>query len=83
MLDKVANDSRVIWIGFLKQPQRQQEREIFVYRSTDGSVQRHLSGAARGSNRMPDQFCSDTEHLQAKPPPADVFLSHIIILEFH
>lgn len=30
---------------------------------------RHLSGAARGSDRMPDQLSSDIAHLQAQPTP--------------
>lgn len=30
---------------------------------------RHLSGAVRGADRMPDQFSSDIEHLQAQPTP--------------
>lgn len=80
MRDKIANGFCVIWMIFLKQLQRQLEREIFEYRSSDGSVQRHLSGAARDSNRMPDQFCSDTEHLQ--PPPVNVFCFRIIILSY-
>lgn len=36
--------------------------------SIEYGVQRHLSCAARGADRMPDQFRSDTEHLQAPTP---------------